>query len=95
MRIGAMVTLVPIAARFVVAVTAPRTTIGSRYGESNGHVGRPSAANGYRDVVSTGNTTWSLTQIIYYPVWNMTYHEGQINYIWSLIEGTFLTERSR
>lgn len=28
----------------------------------------------------------TLTQILSYPFWNMSYHEGQINYIASLLE---------
>ena len=29
--------------------------------------------------------TMTLTQIIGYPLWNMSYHEGQINYIASML----------
>jgi len=45
----------------VTATISASAISASTYGVSDGHVARPSAANGYREAIEAGITMWSLT----------------------------------
>ena len=44
------------------------------------------SAEDLKDEIAMPFGTFTLAQIISYPYWNMSYHEGQINYIASMLE---------
>jgi hypothetical protein len=56
-------TAVPISTRSVTTAMPAHQTIGSYHGSFGSHLIVPSSVNGYREVTTSGITTWSLVQI--------------------------------